>query len=117
MIEKLDRHSPVLYWLLDYIEERIQSDKQWKVANEIKNFGRDIFNEEYVEIPNLFGDNIIGSRIVNVSFEHKEIVDGTTHYGQPTIVISLDSGKELKFTHNFGEHNGDKVQSSFVVVQ
>lgn len=49
MIEKLDRHSPVLYWLLDYIEERIQSDKQWKVANEIKNFGRDIFNEEYVE--------------------------------------------------------------------
>ena len=80
-------------------------------------FINDIINEEYVEIPNLFGDNIIGSRIVNVSFEHKEIVDGTTHYGQPTIVISLDSGKELKFTHNFGEHNGDKVQSSFVVVE
>ena len=49
MIEKLDRNSPVLYWLLDYIEERIQSDKQWKVANEIKEFGRDIFKEEYIE--------------------------------------------------------------------
>ena len=80
-------------------------------------FINDIINEEYVEIPNLFGDNIIGSRIVNVSFEHKEIVEGTTHYGQPTIVVSLDSGKKLKFTHNFGEHNGDKVQSSFVVVE
>lgn len=80
-------------------------------------FINDIINEEYIEIPNLFGDNIIGSKIVNVSFEHKEIVDGTTHYGQPTIVVSLDSGKKLKFTHNFGEHNGDKVQSSFVVVQ
>lgn len=48
MIEKLDRNSPVLYWLLDYIEERIRDDKQWKVANEIKDFGRNIFNEEYI---------------------------------------------------------------------
>lgn len=49
MIEKLDRNSPVLYWLLDYIEERIQSDKQWKVTNEIKEFGKDIFKEEYID--------------------------------------------------------------------
>lgn len=49
MIEKLDRNSPVLYWLLDYIEERIQEDKQWKVAHEIKGFGRNIFNEIYIE--------------------------------------------------------------------
>ena len=42
MIEKLDRNSPILYWLLDYIEERIQSDKQWKVAKEIKEFGKNI---------------------------------------------------------------------------
>ena len=49
MIEKLDRNSPVLYWLLDYIEERIQEDKQWKVSNEIKEFGKNIFNEEYIE--------------------------------------------------------------------
>lgn len=49
MIEKLDRNSPVLYWLLEHIEERIQNDKQWKVASEIKEFGRDIFKEEYIE--------------------------------------------------------------------
>ena len=49
MIEKLDRNSPILHWLLDYIEERIQEDKQWKVANEIKGFGKNIFNEEYIE--------------------------------------------------------------------
>lgn len=49
MIEKLDRNSPVLYWLLDYIEERIQDDKQWKVSNEIKEFGKNIFREEYIE--------------------------------------------------------------------
>lgn len=49
MIEKLDRNSPVLYWLLDYIDERIKNDKQWKVSKEIKEFGKDIFKEEYIE--------------------------------------------------------------------
>lgn len=49
MIEKLDRESPVLYWLLDYIEERIADDKRWNVSGEIKNFGRNIFDEGYIE--------------------------------------------------------------------
>lgn len=49
LIEKLDRNSPVLYWLLEYIEERIADDKRWNVANEIKSFGRNIFDEGYIE--------------------------------------------------------------------
>lgn len=49
MIEKLNRQSPVLYWLLEYIEERIADDKRWNVSGEIKNFGRNIFDEEYIE--------------------------------------------------------------------
>ena len=49
MIEKLNRNSPVLAWLLDYIEERIQSDRRWNVSNEIKNFGKNIFDEGYLE--------------------------------------------------------------------
>ena len=49
MIEKLDRQSPVLYWLMEYIEERIADNKRWNVSNEIKNFGRNIFDEGYIE--------------------------------------------------------------------
>jgi len=49
MIEKLDRKSLVLYWLLEYIEERIADDKRWNVSGEIKNFGRNIFDEGYIE--------------------------------------------------------------------
>ena len=49
MIEKLDRNSPVLTWLLEYIEERIQSDRRWNVSDEIKSFGRNIFDEGYIE--------------------------------------------------------------------
>ena len=49
MIEKLERNSPVLYWLIEYIEERINNDKRWNVTNEIKLFGKNIFDEEYIE--------------------------------------------------------------------
>lgn len=49
MIEKLDRRSPVLYWLLEYIEERIASDRRWDVSKDIKSFGQNIFDENYIE--------------------------------------------------------------------
>ena len=49
LIEKLDRQSPVLHWLLEHIEERIADDKSWKIAKEIKRFGLNIFNESYIE--------------------------------------------------------------------
>ena len=35
MIEKLTPSSPVLAWLLDYINERIADDKRWNVSNEV----------------------------------------------------------------------------------
>lgn len=49
MIEKLGPDSPVLTWLLDYINERIADDKRWNVSDEVKNFGRNIFDEGYIE--------------------------------------------------------------------
>lgn len=49
MIEKLQPDSPILAWLLDYINERIANDKRWNVSDEIKKFGKNIFNEEYIE--------------------------------------------------------------------
>ncbi|MCD8166305.1 MAG: UvrD-helicase domain-containing protein [Bacteroides sp.] len=49
MIEKLERTSPVMVWLLDYIRERIAEDKHWNVSHSIKSFGQNIFDEEYQE--------------------------------------------------------------------
>lgn len=49
LIEKLTPTSPVLAWLLEYIDERIRDDKRWNVSNEIKSFGRNIFDENYIE--------------------------------------------------------------------
>ena len=49
MIEKLDRLSPLLGWLLEYIEQRISDDKRWDISDEIKGFGRNILDERYIE--------------------------------------------------------------------
>ena len=49
LIEKLDIHSPVFTHLLTYINDLIKEDKTWKVIDSIKNFGRDIFREEFME--------------------------------------------------------------------
>ena len=49
MIEKLDRLSPVLSWLLEYIDQRISDDKRWDISSEIKGFGRNILDEGYIE--------------------------------------------------------------------
>ncbi len=49
LVEKLTPASPVLTWLLDYINERIADDKRWNVTDEIKIFGRNIFKENYIE--------------------------------------------------------------------
>lgn len=49
LIRKLDIHSPIFIQLLDYIKELINEEKSWKVIDSIKEFGRDIFNEEFME--------------------------------------------------------------------
>ena len=49
MIEKLGPTSPALAWLLEYIDERIADDKRWNVSEEVKSFGRNIFDEGYIE--------------------------------------------------------------------
>ncbi len=49
LIDQLTPTSPVLTWLLAYIDERIADDKRWNVSDEIKRFGRYIFDESYIE--------------------------------------------------------------------
>ncbi len=66
-----------------------------------------------LDISSVFGKNVIGRKIKSISFEHKDVIKGTTHYGQPTIIITLANGKKLKFTHNFGELPDKQTQSRF----
>ena len=49
MIEKLEPNSIILKWLLDYIDEKIADNKRWDVSDEVKGFGRNILNEDYID--------------------------------------------------------------------
>lgn len=49
MMEKLTPTSPLLKWLLDYIEERISNNQRWNTTRELKDFSKHIFNEQFIE--------------------------------------------------------------------
>lgn len=49
MMEKLTPTSPLLKWLLDYIEERINNNQRWNTTRELKDFAQNIFNEKFIE--------------------------------------------------------------------
>ncbi|MDD6552195.1 MAG: UvrD-helicase domain-containing protein [Prevotellaceae bacterium] len=47
LIESLDDKSPVLFWIMDYIHEKMSDDKGWNVIGQIKSFGANIFKDDY----------------------------------------------------------------------
>ena len=68
-----------------------------------------------IDISSIFGKDAINSKIKSISFDHKDFIKRTTNYGQPIIIIELNNGNKLKFTHNFGESPDEVVQSRFWV--
>lgn len=47
LIESLDEDSDLLAWIMEYIRENIDEDKNWNVIGQIKKFGENIFREFY----------------------------------------------------------------------
>lgn len=47
LIEELDSRDTVLQWILSYIKENIDDDKNWNVIGQIKKFGENIFRDYY----------------------------------------------------------------------
>ena len=47
LIDSLDERSELLSWIMEYIHENMDDDKNWNVIGQIKAFGRNIFREFY----------------------------------------------------------------------
>ena len=47
LIDSLDENSQLLGWIMEYIRENIDDDKNWNVIGQIKKFGENIFREFY----------------------------------------------------------------------
>ncbi|MBO7417706.1 MAG: UvrD-helicase domain-containing protein [Bacteroidaceae bacterium] len=49
MIARLDEQSQELTWILSYIDAKIDDATRWQVDDDLKKFGRHIFDESFVE--------------------------------------------------------------------
>lgn len=47
LIDSLDENSEVLTWIMEYIRENIDDEKDWDIISQIKKFGENIFREFY----------------------------------------------------------------------
>lgn len=59
-------------------------------------------DEKIIDVSEYFSP-IVGHAIRKVTFDHNEVIDGITHYGQPITSFHFDNEVELTFTINFGE--------------
>lgn len=78
-----------------------------------------LMNDRIQEKPQIdasssLGDGVVGATILDISFEHNKITKGKTDYGQPVIILTLDSGMEIRFTHDFGEEEDCEPQARFL---
>ena len=55
IISNIDNgNDPLLSWIMDFINERMEEDKNWNVIAQIKSFGRNIFSDFYKDHQLLF---------------------------------------------------------------
>ena len=97
MIEKLDRKSAILTWLLEFIQERIANDKRWNVSNEIKSFGRNIFDETYIEKGDQLREKLKDSQTIpqykkKLEYVQEEVKDVMNGFAEQFFSIMEQSG-------------------------
>lgn len=114
MLANLTSNSKEMVGILDYIEERINEDKGWKIEDEIKDFGQNLFNESVMNS----GDDLsnqLGDTAAQIQFRHqlrskkKEIIEsGKTIY---------DSFKNILGKNGFSASNlksGSFIENYFI---
>ena len=61
LVEELQENSKEIEMVMSYINSKIEDAKKWNIINELKEFGKNIFNDLYRnnehEISNLLNDN------------------------------------------------------------
>lgn len=60
---------------------------------------------------------IVGSTIEQFTFEYRSVVKGTMHYDQPITTMEMDSGRNVRFSINFGEVNQEERAAYFELVR
>ena len=64
MIAQLDEHAQELSWILSYIDAKINDATRWQVDDELKSFGRHIFDEGFVEKSKRLNEQLKDHRVI-----------------------------------------------------
>lgn len=69
MFANLTATSKEMAGILSYIEDRINDDKRWKIADEVKKFGQNLFNELVMS----YGSSLAGKTDSSIPTLYKEL--------------------------------------------
>ena len=69
MFANLTATSKEMAGILSYIEDRINADKRWKIADEVKKFGQNLFNELVMS----YGNSLAGKTDSSIPTLYKEL--------------------------------------------
>src|SRR5574344_1364532 len=69
MFANLTASSKEMGGILSYIEDRINDDKRWKIADEVKRFGMNLFNELVMS----YGNNLMGKTDSSLTDLYKQL--------------------------------------------
>lgn len=92
MIAQLDEHSMELSWILNSIEAKIDDGTRWQVDDELKSFGRHIFDEGFVEKSKRLHEQLKDSNLIQ-QYQHqlkllkKETIDRLDEFHQRFVNI------------------------------
>lgn len=64
IISELTEDSETMKNIKAFIDEKIENNDNWKIADEVKAFGKNIFNEEYLQKNEALSDKLKDSKIV-----------------------------------------------------
>ena len=101
LIENLQRNSPVLHWLMEFIDEKLADDKKWHVDKEIKEFGKNIFNEVYKERGDALRQKLQNPQFIAeykkvLQKTSKEISDNLKGYGDRFFELLEENGLQVE---------------------
>ncbi len=125
-------NGELLDWLRDFVDEKIADEKQWNIETDLREFGRNIFNEEYQtrqhqlaqlidENPDIFKNKISEYKRITNHFEKylreraKEFFDKVMENN----ISEKDFSGRVVFNHfkkfknkDYGFDNGSTIQKA-----
>ena len=109
ILESLDRNPDALGWITDFIDSRLDNDKSRHVERSLKDFGRNIFDEEYMEHGSVLRRQIgtkdfMRQYIASLNAARQNALDSLKPYYDRLHRTLADNGVDLSELSNKGRH-------------